>query len=199
MNAVEIAKKTGLNRNTVNRYLNGIRKRIAEFCERRDSLNDHRTDLEKKCGYCKMQGQCGWFFEGKATIYSLISIQGKICIAHAPDIQSESFQRIVRGYEPPGTTVTHSNILRGYGCMDDIGCMKCLQGNHCKYKHDCRLSHSDDIEEFLNFAQMRLRKFRGITKSFFYFHLKECEFRYNYRSEDIFRMMLKIFRDQPIF
>lgn len=33
LDAGQIAALTGLNRNTVNRYLTGIRVRIAEFCE----------------------------------------------------------------------------------------------------------------------------------------------------------------------
>jgi len=36
LNASQIAKISGLNRNTINRYLIGIRKRIAEFCERQN-------------------------------------------------------------------------------------------------------------------------------------------------------------------
>ena len=36
LNASQIAKISGLNRNTINRYLIGIRMRIAEFCERQN-------------------------------------------------------------------------------------------------------------------------------------------------------------------
>jgi transposase len=34
LNASQIALGTGLNRNTVNRYLMALRQRIAEYCER---------------------------------------------------------------------------------------------------------------------------------------------------------------------
>jgi len=44
----------------------------------------------------------------------------------------------------------------------------------------------------------RLAKFKGIPKNIFYLHLKECEFRFNYRDHDIYKLILKIIRKNPI-
>ncbi|MBC2732725.1 MAG: IS1595 family transposase, partial [Desulfobacteraceae bacterium] len=33
----------------------------------------------------------------------------------------------------------------------------------------------------------------------FYLHLKECEFRFNYRDENIYLLLLKMFRNRPLF
>jgi hypothetical protein len=54
------------------------------------------------------------------------------------------------------------------------------------------------IESFLSFAKKRLMKFHGIPESTFYLHLKECEFRFNYRHEDIYPVLLKIIRNNPL-
>ncbi|MBT5026909.1 MAG: IS1595 family transposase, partial [Nitrospina sp.] len=35
-------------------------------------------------------------------------------------------------------------------------------------------------------------KFRGLSKSTFYLHLKECEFRFNHRGENLYLLLLKI-------
>jgi len=40
------------------------------------------------------------------------------------------------------------------------------------------------IESFWGYAKTRLAKFRGIHKESFNLHLKECEFRFNYRHEN---------------
>jgi hypothetical protein len=37
-----------------------------------------------------------------------------------------------------------------------------------------------------------------MAPSTFYLHLKECEFRFNNRDNDIYRLMLKFFREQPL-
>ena len=41
-------------------------------------------------------------------------------------------------------------------------------------------------------------KFCGVPRSTFYLHLKECEFRYNHRREDLYRLLLKMLRDEPL-
>jgi len=40
---------------------------------------------------------------------------------------------------------------------------------------------------FWGFAKSRLSTFRGYDRNRFYLHLKETEFRYNYREVDIYK------------
>ncbi|MBL7148616.1 MAG: IS1595 family transposase, partial [Candidatus Cloacimonetes bacterium] len=40
--------------------------------------------------------------------------------------------------------------------------------------------------------------FRGMHKSTFYLHLKECEFRFNHRQESLYDLLLKMLRDNPL-
>ncbi len=41
---------------------------------------------------------------------------------------------------------------------------------------------------------MRLVKFKGIDKSMFNLHPKECEFRFNNRKQNLYRTLLRFFR-----
>ena len=43
-------------------------------------------------------------------------------------------------------------------------------------------NHINGIGSFWSFAKRRIQKFHGIPVSTFYLHLKECEFRFNYRE-----------------
>ena len=47
-------------------------------------------------------------------------------------------------------------------------------------------THVNGIEGFWGFSKTRLSRFRGMSKSTFYLHLKECEFRLNYRDQDLY-------------
>ena len=38
-------------------------------------------------------------------------------------------------------------------------------------------------------AKVRLSKFRGMNKDTFYLHLKECEFRFNYRKDNLYMLL----------
>jgi transposase-like protein len=55
-------------------------------------------------------------------------------------------------------------------------------------------SHINGIEGFWGMAKTRLVKFKGMRRSTFYLHLKECEFRFNHRDEDLYHLLLKITR-----
>ncbi len=46
---------------------------------------------------------------------------------------------------------------------------------------DRRGGHINGIESFWSFAKRRLLRFNGIRAQDFYWHLKECEFRFNER------------------
>ena len=59
-------------------------------------------------------------------------------------------------------------------------------------------NHINGIENFWGLAKVRLSKFRGMNKDTFYLHLKECEFRFNYRNDDLYRVLLKMIRNTPL-
>jgi transposase len=39
---------------------------------------------------------------------------------------------------------------------------------------------------YWSFAKRRLQKFNGVSKETFYLHLKECEWRFNNRSKNLY-------------
>ena len=43
-----------------------------------------------------------------------------------------------------------------------------------------------------------LVKFKGMDKSMFNLHLKECEFRFNNRKQNLHRVLFGIFRKEPL-
>lgn len=49
--------------------------------------------------------------------------------------------------------------------------------------------HINGIESFWSYAKLRLMKFHGVPRATFYLHLKECEFRFNYRNENIYQVI----------
>ncbi|MGA9840752.1 MAG: transposase, partial [Nitrososphaeraceae archaeon] len=53
-------------------------------------------------------------------------------------------------------------------------------------------SHINGIEGFWSYAKTWLYHYRGVPKQYFYLYLKEIEFRFNHRNEDIFRLLAKI-------
>jgi len=59
-------------------------------------------------------------------------------------------------------------------------------------------AHINGIEGFWGYAKTRLAKFRGMSKRTFYLHLKECEFRFNHRHEEVYKILLESCRKMPV-
>ncbi|MCK5920061.1 MAG: IS1595 family transposase, partial [Methylococcales bacterium] len=59
-------------------------------------------------------------------------------------------------------------------------------------------SHINGIESFWGYAKIRLVKFKGMNKRTFNLHLKECEFRFNNREQDVYKILLDMFRNKPL-
>ena len=54
------------------------------------------------------------------------------------------------------------------------------------------------IEGFWSVAKTRLAKFRGLTPSSFYLHLKETEYRFNHRHENLYQLILTNLRNESL-
>jgi transposase-like protein len=95
-------------------------------------------------------------------------------------------------------TIIHSDGWRGYNGLVDLGYKKHFRVHHGKNEFARGRAHINGIESFWGYAKTRLSKHRGIHKNAFYFHLKESEFRFNYRHENIYQILLEIFRNKPL-
>jgi transposase-like protein len=80
----------------------------------------------------------------------------------------------------------------------DTGYKRHYRVNYGKDEFAHKKSHINGIENFWGIAKLRLSKFRGMKKSTFYLHLKETEFRFNNRHEDLYNLMLRMLRDDPL-
>ena len=65
---------------------------------------------------------------------------------------------------------------------------------HCENEFARGKCHVNGIENFWSFAKRRLSKFNGCTSKAFIVHLKECEFRYNHRNDDLLKIIKQIFK-----
>jgi transposase-like protein len=64
---------------------------------------------------------------------------------------------------------------------------------HSKNEFARGKNHINGIENFWSFAKRRLAKFNGRASDKFVLHLKECEFRYNHRNDNLTKIIIKLF------
>ena len=197
LDAIQIAELTGLNRNTVNRYLRGIRARIAEFCEAQAPFAGEVEVDESFFGARRVKGKRGRGAYGKTVVFGVFKRNGCVYTEIVPDCSRATLQSIIRG-RVSLDSVIYSDRWRGYNGLVDVGYGKHLRIDHSRDEFARGRTHIHGIEGFWGFAKSRLTRFRGMSKHTFYLHLKECEFRFNHRRQALYPILLKLCRERPL-
>ena len=197
LTATQIAQITGLNRNTVNRYLRLIRERIVEYCEADSPLQGEVEVDESYFGARRVKGKRGRGAYGKTIVFGILKRNDKVYTQIVPDCKKATLQAVIRG-KVDLESVIYSDGWKGYDGLVDVGYGKHFRVDHGKDEFVRGRAHVNGIESFWGYAKTRLSKFRGLSKKHFNLHLKECEFRFNYRRDDLYKILLKLLREKPL-
>ena len=198
MTAVQIASLTGLNRNTVNRLLTHIRIVIAQYCEATSPLSGEVEIDESYFGPRRVRGVRGRVAGKKVIVFGLLKRQGKVYTQIVPNVSRETLRQIVQMKVEPDSTI-YSDGWRSYDGLVDWGYKRHYRVNHGNNEFVSQSNprnHINGIENFWGIAKVRLSKLRGLRKDHFNLHLKECEWRYNMRHEDMYHELLELLRKE---
>lgn len=193
LTATQIAAVTALNRNTVNRYLTLIRQAIAQHCQRESPFSGEVELDESYFGARRVRGKRGRGARGKTIVFGIYKRNGRVYTEIIPNCKKAGIQAIIRGKVDLTSTI-HTDGFRSYDGIVHMGYRKHYRVQHGKDEFVRGNSHINGIEGFWGLAKTRLVKFKGMSRSTFYLHLKECEWRFNHRNEDLYQLLLKITR-----
>jgi transposase len=170
LDAQMIASLTGLNRNTVNRYLMRIRERIAE-----SGLLAHG---DARAAATNAGGP-------------IVGLRGRGETVQAELVggaAGNQLRRMMRRNAAVGRIQLPDALARYHGLVD----MESLR------LYRIAGPNGDCIEAFMGFARKRLTRQTVLGAGSFELHLKECEFRFNHRDADIYQILLKKLREHPL-
>jgi len=113
-----------------------------------------------------------------------------------PNCRATTLQAAIRGHVVLDSTIL-SDCLSSYHGLVDLGYQT---STHPPQRQSIRQgpNHINGIESFWSFPKRRLAKFNGLSKQTFQLHLKECEFRFNHRHDNLYLAVLKLLRAQPL-
>ena len=196
--ATKIASLTGVSRRTITKIQRGVRERIAEFCEDDSPFESGEIEMDESFfGARRVRGIRGRGARGKHIVFGLIKRQGKVYTQVVKNCSASTLLPIIRARVDEGSEV-FTDGWRAYDGLVDAGYKKHHRVIHSSNEFANGRKHINGIENFWGLAKTRLAKFRGIHKSTFYLHLKECEFRFNYRHENLYLLLLRIIRNKPL-
>lgn len=177
LTAIQITELTGLNRNTVNRYLTEMRKKILNYAELTSPVTQKKLppfDLDESDNFCILVREFETKIYTELIPQKVVFRNGKLI---KPEILMDSEYDLIINIEN-GNHI----FLRDKNSDTNL--------------HRIKLNR---IESFWGNAKSRLAKFKGMHSSTFRYHVKECEFRFNNRNKDLYQLLLKILRKDPLF
>lgn len=197
LTATQIAVLTNLNRKTVNRYLTFIRQSVASFCESESPFSGAVELDESYFGTKRAKGKCGRGASDKTIVFGVYKRNGGLYTEIVPDVTKDTLLQIVKGKLALDSTI-HTDGFRFYDGIFHLGYQKHFRILHSDGQFAIGSNYTNGIKGFWGYAKVRLNKFRGLLKNSFYFHFKECEFRFNYRNENLYSLLLKISKDNGL-
>jgi transposase-like protein len=170
---------------------------MAQACE---IASPHKGAVEVDESYFgarRVRGKRGRGAYGKTIVFGLLKRQGKVYTEIAPDCSRSTLQGIIRGHVE-AVTIIHSDGWRGYDGLVDIGINKHFRVNHGENEFANGERHINGMEPFWNYAKRRLAKCNCVPKHTFCLHLKETEYRFNHRRDNLYLELLELLRLNPL-
>ena len=126
-------------------------------------------------------------------VSNAMAVYGEI----VPDATKAPLQKVIRE-KVALDSVIQSDGWREYHGLVDVEYAKHLRVDHASNEFANEQTHINGIESFWAYAKLRLARMKGIQHHMFYLHLKESEFRFNRRRDNLYRLLMQMLRQQPI-
>ncbi|MEJ2367730.1 MAG: IS1595 family transposase, partial [Acidobacteriota bacterium] len=159
--------------------------RLALLAQSEDGKNLLGKEVELDESYFggHRKGKRGRGAADKIPVFGILERAGRVQVQVVPDVSAETLlswtlKTVRRG------SIVYTDRFKSYDSLMFCGY------RHLKVDHTTRFAsgrvYINGLEGFWSFAKERLLKHHGISPQRFPLYLKELEFRYNHREEDLF-------------
>jgi transposase len=192
INASTTARFAKLDRKTINKMFLEIRKIIAKHCEKNSIFAVGEIELDESYfGARRVKGKRGRGAGGKIPVFGMLKRGDKVYTQIVKNCTVAELLPIIEERASKDSTI-FTDCFKSYDGLVDYGYKEHFRVKHSKNEFADGKNHINGIENFWGLCKVRLAKFRGINKNTFYLHLKECEFRYNNRNQNVYKILLKL-------
>jgi transposase len=195
--ATEASERVGISRVTVNRVYQLLRVRIYTLAreESREMFTDESEIDESYFGAHRIRGKRGRGALGKIPVFGILKRGGKVYTQIVENCSRAQLLPILQGKVLDGTRV-YSDGWRAYDGL--VYNYDHYRVHHSHNEFARGKNHINGIESFWSWAKRRMRRFNGIRREQFPIHLKECEWRFNHRTDNLYAILIKTLREYPL-
>ena len=187
---LKACKELELSYNTVHRLFMLFREKIYKKTGEDDLLKGEIEADESYFGG-KRRGKRGRGAKNKIPVFGILERGGKVKVEIVKDVKAETLlketiKKVKRG------SLIYTDKFKSYDGLVMYGF------RHERIDHSKRFANGkvyiNGIEGFWSYAKGKLLKFHGLLPETFPYYLKELEFRYNNREEDLFDKIVEAIR-----
>ena len=197
LSATQTAELVGVNRNTVNDWFQTFRVLLAEFQEEQVIKSSGSFELDesyfggpRKKLHAQDRRKRGRGAENKIPVFGIKKRgDGTVYTKIIENASRQTLFPIIRTLIKTKDSIIYTDKFRTYDGLVFDG-YKHYRINHSKQYSNRKGVHINGIENFWGFSKQRLAKFHGLSRKNFYYHLMECEFRYN-KKHDMLKILKK--------
>jgi len=190
------SRLTGISRRTISDIYNKLRSKVYELTLLDEKFSGEVEVDESYFGPRRIRGKRGRGAKGKIPVIGLLKRDGKVYTSVINNCEKETLMPIIQGKILEESTIYtdgwksyDSLVLKGY---------KHYRIFHSKNEFARGKNHVNGIESFWSYAKRRIAKFNGVPKNKFILHLKESEWRFNHRHDNIYKVLMKELSQNPL-
>jgi len=189
--AYKLAHDLGLDYKTITRVYQQLRETIYHVAELEGKKLSGEIELDESYFGGRRKGKRGRGATGKSIVFGLLERDGRVYTRVVEGVSADDLMTIIRKKTRKGS-VYYTDRFRSYNSLKRWG--KHHKVNHLKNMVDKRTkNHINGIEGFWSFAKHILYNYRGVSKYHFPMYLKEVEYRFNHRKDNLFKLFISIY------
>jgi len=182
----KMAQQLSVSYPAVYKAVSTIRRAILAHAADAESLLGGEIELDESYFGGKRKGKRGRGAAAKIPVFGILERAGQVCVEVVPNVRAQTvltltIKKVRRG------SIVYTDCFRSYDALMFCG-YRHLKVDHGKYFSSGRV-YINGLEGFWSYAKERLAKYHGISPERFPLYLKELEFRYNHKHQDIFPLV----------
>jgi len=189
--AYRLAQDLGVDVKVITRVYQRLREALFHLTELEAGRLKGEIELDEAYFGGRRKGKRGRGASGKSVVFGLLERDGKVYTKVVQSVTAEELMRHIKDHTRKGS-VYYTDAFRGYQSLKRYG--KHHTVNHSKtFVNKRTKNHINGIEGFWSYAKHILYNYRGVSKYHFPMYLKEIEYRFNHRKENLFRNFVRVY------
>ena len=202
ISAHRVARELGMSQLPIWQRFMAYRRWMARLAaaEARPLAGELECD-ESYFGGRRRGGRRGRAVGQKVIVFGILERQGRVSTVIVPRADGATLMRAIERHALKGA-VFYTDQFKSYRSLQRYG-------KHLPVTHGAgagpprrRGRHINGIEGFWSYAKERFQKYHGVSRTHFPLYLKEMEFRFNHRRDNLFTLLgdhlVRVLFDYPV-